>query len=318
MSCTDKNSPQIPWNETGYRLDSLISSESYGDTSIKNKTVYYYSSSSRYCDSSYTYGTEYNQWVVSTKETFKYNSKWNITEHIRSLYINEQWVPSSKETCRYDSKQNITEDIFYSYGDNNKWHPNYAHYYVYDQNGNCSKSTYVSYSQEGEETLRSEYYDEFDSQGNKVSSITKSYLHGSFISYNATRYEYYYTESHVDSVYNYATQDEQSPFECTGKTIYLKNEDKDIESIHYNYRDNQFVPGSKNIYQSDEHGRTILSNSYNWKNNEWTPVWLLEYTYQYIPETDLLKEAIRVSTDFYNNGDIVHKNTKEMYYYTKL
>ena len=240
MSCIDRNNPQVLlWNETGYRLDSVITSGIVFNAPSNYKAVYYYSISSLKYDSFYTYSKDCDQWILYSKETFKYDEKWNVAERIRSLYDNSnKWIPESKESYKYDAVGNVTELNSSKY-ENSKWISYSAEYS--DYNGkNCSKRTFIFYSQ-GEEAYRNEYQYEYDSLGYVVFETHENYLRGSFSGYYAAKHEYYYTRNRVDSVYHYSTNDKQVPLECNNKAIYIKNEENYNEILWYNYKDEQFI-----------------------------------------------------------------------------
>lgn len=283
-ACTEKNNPNDPTNpekETGYRLDSIVT---YNDDVLERKVVYYYSKSIQHYDYSHSYNWYNNQWWLSSKESCKYDENWNVIEETYSNYNDSQWIVSYTELMEYNQKG--------------------------------EQRTYINYDR-GEEVNRTVNYWEFDSLGTTTLFTSDTYSYGNFVNSTVTKYDNYYTNDHLDSVYYYVKNNSQPTFECGGKYIYVLSNDSSI-SVTYNYKDDQFVPSNKYIYQSDSQGNVTLSELYNWENNEWRLSWLFRFSYEYVDSTNLIKEMLRVGTDYYRDGTISKTNKREKYYYTKL
>lgn len=284
-ACTEKNNPNDPTNpekETGYRLDSIIA---YNDDVLERKVVYYYSKSIQHYDYSHSYNWYNNQWGLSSKESCKYDENWNVIEETYSNYNDSQWIVSYTELMEYNQKG--------------------------------EQRTFINYDSGGEEIDRTVSYWEFDSLGYVTVFTSETYLHDMLVESSVTKYDNYYTNNYLDSVYYYVKNNSQPTYECGGKYIYLLSNDSNI-SVTYNYQDNQFVLLQKIIQQYDSQGNATLSELYRWENNEWSLIWLFRFSYEYVDNTNLIKEMLRVGTDYNRDGTITKTNKREKYYYTKL
>ena len=278
-ACTEKNNPSIPWNDTGYRLDSMLS---YRDGVLDQKQIYYYSVNSKYYDSTYSYRMDSTHWILSFKSVVKYKNHWSDTETSNYYYNNNKWEIS--DTYCNNHKQDI----------------------------------WIQYIK-GEEQVRYEYQYEYDSLGNIVLSVEKTYHKGVFNRYTEIKYDIFYTDQRQDSIYCFRRTDPQAAFECSEKTIVIRDEETCYESISYVYADNKFIPSQKSIRQYDSHGNTTLSMPYSWINNEWILWWNYEATYQYLPNSDLIEIRETKIIDYDKEGNVTHESkTKDVSYYTKL
>ena len=316
-ACTEKNNPepQIPWNETGYRLDSVIVYHS--DDAVDTKTEYFYSVSSEYCDSSYEYILRNNQWELHSKYTYKYDRIWNIIEQLQSNFVSNNWSLSIADYFEYNTDRDWTKQTSILYMDDVENHRD-EHQYEYDSFNNIIFISHETFIQGELMNSFAEKYENYYSADNLLDSTHVYTQYDKQVPLESSgKTINYYTGNHLDSVYTYRRDNGQAPYEYSGKTIYTNEGEKNI-SISYNYIEYQFVLASKFISQYDSHNNALLSNLYSWQNDDWAPNWLMEWTYQYVPDSDLKKEVTRVGTDYFINGDVKYTNEKTMYYYTKL
>ena len=275
-ACTGKNNPSIPWNETGYRLDSTMNCNFIGDTVYGKSSMYFYSVSSLYYDSVYDW--------------YQYDG-------------NHQYVPMRKTHYKYDSKWNVVEQIIENNNENKEWIKESTEYYVYNQEGKKIGRIYIHWDDQGEEFVRYEYQYEYDSLGNIAIESSESVLRGRKLSRRYTKYDRYYTGNRVDSIYTYQKEEDDRPYELYRKTIVTEyDSDIYVQSIDYLVKDNQFVPSGRSSVQYDSHGNMIYEKVEDWKNDEWRLRWTTENTYSYVLGTDLIEEYSHIGIDYYYPG----------------
>ncbi len=282
-ACSENNNPKDPSKESGYRLDSIIE---YKENSLNNKVVYYYSNNYKYYDYSYSYVMHLNEgWVLSSRETYKYDEEWNVIEQMYSYYKDGEWIPDW--TYNTDYRDHETTD------------------------------TSIHWDKLGNEVSRTETHSKYDSLYYVILRITETYQNGDKISYDAYMFDNYYTMSRMDSSYTYHKTNLQDSYACQGKTIYMKQDGYDV-TIGYNYNGGEFIPNSKSKIKLDFCGNVTSLEYYRWENEKWVHSFTNKRTYTYYLDTELIETKTEESIDYDENGDIMYtSNRKEKYYYTK-
>ena len=186
-------------------------------------------------------------YMDTSKITYSYNQKGNITCAFREYLAKGKWVTGSRISYTYDENDNEIQRLCEYYGDST-W-DNYDRFInTFDGNGNLLTSTYDRWQYDCWMHYTNYVYT-YDNNQNVLEKIQQSYDHGDW----KDAYRYSYTYDANGNILTYIYSD-------------------DIKSKGWDLR-------TRYEYAYDNEGRRILFAQESWLNGAWEKYWQDTYTY---------------------------------------
>jgi hypothetical protein len=202
----------------------------------------------------------------TSKITYSYDQKGNITFAFREYKSGGKWLTGNRSTYTYDENGNEIQRLDEYYSDST-WCNTYRYTCTYDGNGNMLTYTYDLWQANRWIHNSTEIYS-YDNNHNVLERIHKDFINGSWR--NANKYSYLY--------------------DGNGNILSF---------IAAEGNDNGWNLRTRQEYAYDNSGNMVLSNQDVWKNGEWSKYLRGIYTYN-----DAGKILTFINQD-YSNGFVV-------------